>query len=222
VHRLFPFVQRGYAGAAIEYRYSSEALFPAQLHDCKAAIRFLRAHAATFGLDPARIGVWGASAGGHLAAMLGVTADRPDLEGDQGWPEVSSSVQAVCDWFGPTDFLRMDAAGSSMRHDAPDSPESQLIGGPIQEHTERVARANPITYITTGRPLPPFLVMHGDQDPLVPFNQSELLVDALRAAGAGVTFQPISGGGHGGPLFETATARQAVAAFFDRHLQATT
>lgn len=219
VHRLFPLVERGYAGAAIEYRFSSEALFPAQLHDCKAAIRFLRGHAGSFGLDPGRIGAWGASSGGHLATMLGTTAGLADLEGDQGWPGVSSGVQAVCDWFGPTDFLRMDAAGSAMCHDAPDSPESELVGGPIQNHPDRVARANPITYISAGRSLPPFLVMHGDQDPLVPFNQSELLVDALRAAGADVTFQRLAGGGHGGPLFETHAVRHAVDAFFDRHLR---
>lgn len=108
------------------------------------AVRFLRAHAARFGLDAGRIGVWGASAGGHLVALLGTAADKPHLAGDGGWADQSSRVQAVCDWFGPTDFAQMSSYPSTMDHNAPDSPESQLIGGPVQEHPDLVARANPI------------------------------------------------------------------------------
>ena len=211
---LLPFAQRGYLCASIEYRLSGEAIFPAQIHDCKCAIRFLRSQSAVFGLDPNRIGVWGVSSGGHLAALLGTTADVPELEGEGGWPEFSSRVQAVCDCFGPTDFLQMDRAGSALQHDAPDSPESRLIGGPIQEHPDRVARANPITYITRARALPPFLIVHGDQAPLVPFNQSELLVEALRRAGADVRFHRVVGGGHGDSAFETDEVRGLVEEFF--------
>lgn len=218
--QLFPFVQHGYAVASIEYRYSSEALFPAQLHDCACAVRFLRAHARPLGLHPDRFGVWGASSGGNLASLLGVTAWDPALQGDRGWPDVSSRVQAVCDWYGPTDFLQMDHAGSSMQHDAPDSPESLLIGGPIQAHPDRAARANPLTYIGAGRAFPPFLIFHGDQDPLVPFQQSELLAAALEAAGAEVTFVRVTGGGHGGALFETAAVHAQMVDFFDQHLRA--
>ncbi len=216
---LYPLARRGYCGIAIDYRYSTEALFPAQLHDGKCAIRFLRRHGEELGIDADRIGVWGASSGAHLAVFLGITADRPELEGSRGWLGASSRVTAVCDWFGPTDFLRMDAAGSSMHHDAADSPESRLIGGPIQEHPDWAARANPIAYIVPGQVLPPFLIMHGDQDPLVPFNQSELLAAALQSVQAEVQFDRVPGAGHGGPTFETAATLDRVNSFFDRYLQ---
>lgn len=215
---LAPLAERGYFCASIEYRLSQEALFPAQIEDCKCAIRFLRSQALRLGLDPERIGVWGPSAGGHLATLVGTAADRFELEGSGGWPYYSSRVQAVCDWFGPTDFLQMDAAGSEQNHDAPDSPESQLVGGPIQEVPDRVARANPITYVSGDEP--PFLIMHGDKDPLVPHHQSVLLYEALTRAGAReVVFHTMEGAGHGGPHFETPEARAMVASFFDRHLR---
>jgi acetyl esterase/lipase len=210
-------VRQGYAVASVEYRLSPEAPFPAQIYDCKAAIRWLRAHAKEHGLDEAHFGAWGSSAGGHLVALLGTSGGVKELEGEEGNADRSSRVQAVCDWFGPTDFLRMDKAGSRMRHDAPDSPEARLIGGPIQENAAKVAKANPITYVSKDDP--PFLIMHGDQDPLVPFNQSELLLEALKQAGVAVTFQPIKGSGHGGPLFNTPEVRRQVIEFFDRELK---
>jgi acetyl esterase/lipase len=216
---LVPFAERGYICASLEYRLSGEALFPAQIEDVKCGVRFLRANADQFGLDPERIGAWGPSAGGHLVAMLGVTEGVTELEGDGGWMGVSSRVQAVCDWFGPTDFLEMNRAGSSQDHDAPDSPESELIGAPIQDHPERSARANPITYISHERPIPPFLVLHGDADPLVPFNQSELLVAALERIGAQVSFHRLEGAGHGGPRFETPEISNLVQRFFESHLR---
>jgi acetyl esterase/lipase len=215
---LVPFAKLGYVCASLEYRLSSEALFPAQIEDVKCGVRFLRANADRYGIDSARIGAWGPSAGGHLVAMLGVSDGVSELEGDGGWSGISSGVQAVCDWFGPTDFLQMNSAGSSQDHDSPDSPESELIGGPIQAHAERVARANPISYVTPGRDIPPFLIMHGEQDPLVPFNQSELLVVALERVGARVSLHPIAGAGHGGPAFETAEVSSLVRDFFEMHL----
>jgi acetyl esterase/lipase len=104
---LLPFAKRGYLGASISYRFSKEAKFPAQIEDCKCAIRFLRAKAKEFNIDPERIGVWGASAGGHLSAMLGTAGDVKELEGSGGWEGFSSRVSAVCDWFGPSDLLAM-------------------------------------------------------------------------------------------------------------------
>jgi acetyl esterase/lipase len=187
----------GFAVASLNYRLSQHALFPAQIQDCKAAVRWLRAHAAEYNLDPTRFAAWGPSAGGHLAAMLGVTGYVSEYEVGAHLDQ-SSRVQAVVDYFGPTDFLQMDAhrVPGGMVHDTPDSPESALIGGPIQEHPEAVARANPITYV---RPdAPPFLIVHGDQDPLVPHHQSELLVAALKEAGVPVTFYTVAGAGHGG------------------------
>jgi acetyl esterase/lipase len=207
----------GYAVASINYRLSGEALFPAQIEDCKAAVRWLRAHAKEKGLDPDRFGAWGSSAGGHLVAMLGTTGDVKDLEGDGGNAGVSSRVQVVCDWFGPTDFLQMDAHRVDDRaqlHDPADSPESRLVGGPIQENEEKVRRANPITYVSPGDP--PFLILHGDRDPLVPHHQSVLLEEALRKAGVPVTFHTVKGAGHGfgGPEVDA-----MVDAFFERHLK---
>ena len=208
------FVRRGYAVASINYRLSQEAIFPAQLHDCKAAIRWLHANAEKYGIDPDRVGVWGASAGGHLVALLGTTGDVKDLEGDEGNLKYSSRVQAVCDWFGPTDFTKMSAFPTSMKHDAPDSPEAKLIGGPVQENKDKAARANPITY--AAKTAPPFLIMHGDKDPLVPHNQSELLDETLKKAGVDVTFHTVEGAGHG---FGGPDADKMVEVFFDRVLK---
>ena len=155
------FLVHGFALASINYRLSQEAIFPAQLLDCKAAIRWLRAHAVEHGIDPDRIGVWGAS-GGHLAAMLGTTGGVKEFDqGDN--PGVSSRVQAVCDCFGPTDLTQITKYPSDINHAAPDSPESRLLGGPIAQNVEKAARANPIGYIT--KEAPPFLIMHGDKDP---------------------------------------------------------
>jgi acetyl esterase/lipase len=211
--------ERGYAVASISYRLSQEATFPAQIHDCKAAVRWLRANAGQYNLDAARFGAWGASAGGHLVAMLGTTGDVAALEGAGGNLAYSSRVQAVCDFFGPSDFLRMNDVSGTMDHDAPDSPESQLVGGPIQDNPEAVARANPITYLKPGAP--PFLIVHGDRDFTVLINQSELLYEALTGAGIAATFRVVEGAGHG---FHGASPEQWVEidrwvdAFFDTHL----
>jgi acetyl esterase/lipase len=192
-------VQRGYVVASIQYRLSHQAIFPAQIHDCKAAIRWLRAHAETYAIDPGRIGVWGSSAGGHLVALLGTSGGVSDLsEPALGHAEQSSRVQAVCDFYGPTDLLQMDAhapEGARIIHNAPDSPEALLVGGPIQEYPQRVARLNPITYVTPDDP--PFLILHGDRDATVPMHQSQLLAEALKKAGVQHQFHVIHGAGHG-------------------------
>ena len=190
------YLARGYAVASINYRLSQHAVFPAQIEDCKAAVRWLRANAPKYGLDPNRFAAMGSSAGGHLAAMLGTAGDVSEFDVGANLDQ-SSAVQAVVDHFGPTDFLQMDAhrLPNGQLHDPADSPESQLVGGPIQENKDKTTRANPITYVT--RNDPPFLICHGDADPLVPHHQSELLVAALEKAGVPVTFYTVKGGGHG-------------------------
>jgi acetyl esterase/lipase len=210
-----PFLSDGYAFAAINYRLSGDAIFPAQIEDCKAAVRWLRAHAATYRLDPDRFGAWGTSAGGHLVAMLGTTGDTRIFDVGENL-DFSSNVQAVADWFGPTDFLQMDAhrLPDGMGHDGAGSPESRLIGGPIQRNRDKVARANPITYITPVDP--PFLIAHGDQDRLVPIHQSQLLDAALKAAGVPVTFITVKGAGHG---LRNEAADKKRKEFFARHLK---
>jgi len=204
------FVARGFAVAAINYRLSQHAVFPAQIEDCKAAVRWLRANAAEHGFDPARIASYGGSAGGHLAALLGTAGDVKAFDVGAN-PGVSSRVQAVVDFFGPTDFLQMDAhrvSAQAMVHDTPDSPESQLVGGPIRDNPDEVARANPVTYVTADDP--PFLIVHGDADLLVPHHQSEILEAALRKAGVRVRLVTIPGGPHGGE-----TVKQGLPLAFD-------
>jgi acetyl esterase/lipase len=206
---LIPLVEDDYFVAAIEYRLTPEARFPAQIEDCKCAVRYLRANAARFGIDADRIGVWGSSAGGHLVALMGTSGDAADLEGNGGWPGVSSRVQAVVDWYGPTDLLQVDESFTSAHEAA-----ALLAGGPIGEHRDVAARVNPISYIAPD--CPPFLIMHGDKDAVVPLNQSQLLHDALQKAGVESQFTVVPGKGHE-PLGDEPLAQ--VHAFFDRHLR---
>jgi len=206
----------GFALASINYRLSQDAVFPAQLVDCKAAIRWLRAHAREHGLDPNRIGVWGASAGGHLVALLGTTGAVKEFDLGENLG-VSSRVQAVCDWFGPTDFTQITNHPSDINHAAPDSPEARLLGGPIAQNAAKAQRANPIPYITKDDP--PFLIMHGDKDTVVPLEQSQLLAEALQKAGVPVIFHVVPGGGHGGPAFRQQEEVDRLYDFFVRHLR---
>jgi acetyl esterase/lipase len=209
---------KGYHVASINYRLSKQAPFPAQIEDCKAAVRWLRAHAAEYHFDPDRFGVWGASAGGHLVALLGTSGGVKELEGNLGNPGVSSRVQAVCDWFGPADFLAMvEGTGAGSRVDR-DSALSRLFGGPVTEHKDLAKQASPVTFATSDDP--PFLIMQGDQDNLVPLRQSELLHEALKKAGVESTLYVVKGGGHGRPGFDTPEVRQTIEEFFAKHLKA--
>lgn len=211
------FLDQGYAVASINYRLSQHAIFPAQIEDCKAAVRWLRANAARHRLDAGRFAAWGASAGGHLVALLGTTGDVKYFDvGEQ--LDQSSAVQAVVDWFGPTDFLQMNPqAGDrgTLDHDAADSPESKLVGGPIRDNPDKVLRASPLHYVTHGDA--PFLIVHGDKDPLVAHGQSELLEVALKQAHVPVQFYTVIGGGHGG--FKDPQVDALLDAFFEKHLQ---
>jgi acetyl esterase/lipase len=216
---------RGYAVANVNYRLSGEAVAPAQIQDVKTAVRWLRAHAGEYRLNPDRFGAWGSSAGGNLVALLGTSGAITALEGAElGHADQSSRIQAVVDWFGPIDFLQMDAqfrgTPCPANHDASDSPESQLIGAPIQTRPDLVKAVNPITYISAEAS--PFLIQHGTEDCLVPPQQSQLLFDALLPAiGANkVQLTLLEGAGHGGgPLFWTLTNVQRVLDFFDRCLK---
>jgi acetyl esterase/lipase len=212
-------IEQGYAFATVEYRLSGEALFPAGVQDVKQATAYLRAHAAELDLDPSFFAAWGRSAGGHLSAMLGVTSGQ-DTEFDRPGG-ADSSVQAVIDWYGPSDFLQMDAQITAtppvgdvpppMIHDEPGSPESKWIGGPIQDKPEMTARANPITYVTGATvPLPPFFLAAGTSDHLVPHQQTLILADALRAHGTQVELHILDNARHGDQRFETGLKQPAI------------
>ncbi|MFN8521671.1 MAG: alpha/beta hydrolase-fold protein [Chloroflexota bacterium] len=214
IAKLFPFARRGYVCATIEYRLSGEATWPAQLEDCKCAVRYLRAHADELSIDPSRIGAWGASAGGHLVAMLGVAADRQDLEGTGGWADQPSQVQAVCDYYGPADLLAMVDQPSDLNHNNADSPEGRLLGGAVLAHPDRARSASPASYATGDEP--PFLIFHGSRDMTVPYPQSQIMYQAVGSGEA--TFHTVMGAGHGGSEFEHPAVLSLVEDFFDRHI----
>lgn len=209
---------KGYAVASIDYRFTDTAIWPAQIQDSKGAVRWLRAHAATYNLDPDRVAAWGTSAGAQLASMLGVSGDERtvtignaavDLEGATGGNTgFSSRVQAAVSWYGYGDMLQMSFYPTTQNHDAGGSPESKLVGDWIQKVPERTATASPVTYASPDDP--PFLVMHGTLDDMVPFNQSELLVNALRRNGVRVSWVPVPNAGHGGAAFNTTANYQTV------------
>jgi acetyl esterase/lipase len=215
-HVPLAYLEHGFAVASLNYRLSQHAIFPAQIEDVKAAVRWLRANAKKYRLNPNRFGAWGESAGGHLVAMLGLTGNTNTFDVGEHL-EMSSQVQAVVDHFGPTDFLQMDTQRlpKGMVHNPPDSPESELVGGAIQAHKDRVAKANPITYVTGDAP--PFLIVHGDHDPLVPYQQSVILNNALVAHGVPVSFYTVIGEGHG--HFKDPKVAEITLKFFERHLK---
>ncbi len=211
-------LRKGYALVSINYRFSWQAIHPAQIQDCKGAIRWIRAKAGEYGWDPERIGVWGSSAGGHLAALLGTSGGVPELEGSVGGNvSHSSRVQAVCDWFGPSDMLTIGDYPASVDHRRGDSPEGRLLGGPPKKVPDRARAASPVSYASPDDP--PFLIQHGTNDPIVPFRQSVELDSVLRAHHVVSLFKPIQGAGHGGGGFNVDTTFRQVADFFDRYLK---
>ncbi len=210
------FTERGYAVASINYRLTGEAAFPAQIQDCKAAVRWLRAHAGEYNLNPDRFGAWGSSAGGHLAALLGTSGDLTTFD-TGGNLKVSSRVQAVCDYYGPSDFLAEDAGPDIKLQSREDSPEAALLGGTPDKKPEVAKAASPVTHATSDDP--PFLIVHGDQDRTVWLDQSRRMDSALRAAGVETELIILPGSGHGGPAFAAPEMANKVAAFFDRHLK---
>jgi len=205
------FAGRGYAMVSIDYRLSAEALFPAQIEDVKTAVRWIRATADRYRLDAGRIGLWGSSAGGHLAALAATSGPGTFESAASEHAGFSSDIQAVVDGYGPVDFLQLDAHRDpldrpsddpesiplppGMRSAHANSFESLLLGGPIEQHVERVAAANPLAYERPG--VPPFLILHGTSDATVPPHQSQLLFEGLAARGVDVTLCLIDGLGHG-------------------------
>jgi acetyl esterase/lipase len=208
--RLAPLVATGdYVGVSVEYRLIDVAIWPAQIHDCKAAIRYLRANSNRLGIDPDKIGVWGASAGGHLVSLLGTSGDVKDVEGDLGTTGVSSRVACVVDFCGPSDFLLAGIGAPRVG----DQVNIALFGGPLKEKEAAARQASPVTYVTADDP--PFLIMHGTQDNTVNIRQAERLYEAQKNAGASTIFVKVEGGGHG---FGGPEVSSRVKAFLDKHL----
>ena len=218
-------LNRGYAVISINYRLSGEAIWPAQIYDVKAAIRWIKANASPYALNANKIAVWGGSAGAHLSAMIGTSAGVSALEdASLGNASQSTKVQAVVDWFGPINFLTMDAqfAASGIAgetHNTPMSPESKLMGQLITEIPDKVQAASPATYITSDDPA--FFIQHGTADTKIPTQQSVDFAAALQAAiGSGnVTFEALPGAEHGDPMFSTATNTAKVFDFLDKYLK---
>jgi acetyl esterase/lipase len=211
-------VTAGFAVASIQHRFSQDAIWPAQSYDCKAAIRFLRAKAAIYNLDPEHFAAGGDSSGGHLAALVGTSGEVGEMEGNLGNTNLSSRVQAVVDWFGPTDFTLMaqqSGPRSMLKHDSPSSPESRLLGDLCKRSASWPKRQ--IRYVDKNDP--PFLIMHGDNDQLVPLGQSVILAKALIDAGVEVTMKTIHGAGHEGPQFRSAESQRMIEDFLSRHLK---
>ena len=221
-------LKRGYAVVASNYRLSWEATFPALVHDVKAAVRWVRGNAKWFYLDPERIAAWGGSAGGYLSTMLGVSDGISELEDlSLGNPDQPSNVQAVVDWFGPTNFLKMDeqlttsglAPIDGTEHSGENSPESWLLGGKITDIPERVKEANPETYIRENAV--PFLIQHGVVDPVVPVQQSIGLAESLKQVCGDdrVVLELFEGFEHGDRRFESPVNVKRVLDFLDAHLK---
>lgn len=220
-------LNKSYAVVSINYRLSPEAQFPAQIQDVKAAIRFIRANAKVYNLDPDRIAVWGGSAGGNLASLAGTSGDVPELEDlSMGNPEQSSRVQAVVDWFGPINFLTMDLQFTKsglgpVTHNQIDSPESKYLGAAIPTIPEKVKAANPETYISVEDP--PFFIQHGTSDSQVPTEQSVNFAKGIETVigTEKVSFETLQGAGYGDQAFTTTENVGKVFAFLDKSLGVT-
>ncbi|MEX2113720.1 MAG: alpha/beta hydrolase [Pirellulales bacterium] len=201
--------EHGYVSVSISYRLVPKHLFPAQVEDCKCAVRWLRENAQRLNIDPNRIGVVGASAGAHLAMMLGAMDTGDGLEGEGGSPNASSRVQAVVSFCGPTNL-------QSEFPDASKQLVADFIGGPAPEKAAAAKAASPITYVN--KEDPPMLLIQGTKDPLVPHDQAVQMVEALTAAGVPGRVELLIGEGHGWPS-EHQRVMAATFAFLDQYLK---
>ena len=219
-----PMLERGYAAVSINHRLSQEAIFPALMFDVKAAIRWIRANAATYNFNPNKVAAWGSSAGGYLAAMLATTGGVKELEDlSLGNPDQSSRVTAAVDWYGPTDFLQMDPQHIQLGqeahvHDA-SSPESRLMGAAVTLVPDRCKAASPMTYISPSSA--PIFIQQGTGDPIIPYPQSVMLAEQMSAAigKENVFFELIKDVGHADPVFFTLENVHKVLDFLDKYMK---
>jgi acetyl esterase/lipase len=208
---------QGYALASLDYRFSTDAIFPAQIEDCKAGIRWLRAHAREYGYDPKRVGAWGSSAGGHLTALLATTGASREFDVGEHLDH-SSAIQCGIDLFGPADLPGFQPPGAHpmIQRSGAESIFVHLLGGPIEQKLELARKASPVMWVT--KDAAPLFIMHGTADPLIPLEQSRRLADKLKAAGVEVSLDVVEDGGHGGPQFWAGERPQRLVDFLNRHL----
>ncbi len=212
------FARRGYAVAFVEYRPSDVAPWPAFLLDVKAAIRYLKANADLYSIDKERIAIWGSSSGGNASLLTGVTGWMRDFD-DELCGEETSAVKAVVDFYGVTDIPKMfERPRDEVSSGILPSPEDILFRSSVVEHPEVTAPGNPINYIFPDKPCPPVLIVHGDQDGTVPFNQSVLLYNKLVECGKQVDFYKVKGAGHG-MYFWTKEVLDTTISFLDAYLK---
>lgn len=205
----------GFAVAAIDCRVHPEVIAPATVFDCKAGIRWLRTEGVGHGIDPDRIGTWGSSAGGHLSALMAVSGDVPELEGEGGNSTVSTSVQAAVDQCGPSDLERMADPDLAQLNPVLQEVTDNFVGGPTTEHRPLARLVSPLHHVSSR--CPPILILHGEEDPTVPVVESVILHEALLAAGVDTTLQVLPGEGHG---WDVDLTRDAIIEFFRRTLNA--
>ena len=209
--------QKGYVVAVPEYRPSNVCPFPGHMEDIKTAVRYMKKNAAEYRCDPRRIAVWGCSSGGHVALMTGITGDENECGNE--YLEYSSEVQAIVDWYGPTDILHMSCYPSAMDHLGPDTPEGMMLGSiRVDENPEIAKRADPILYLRKDRPTPPVLIMHGGSDEKVPFHQSVQLYERLKELGKEAVMYKLTGAGHGPGGFRSDEACDIVDDFIRKAL----
>ena len=212
---LSEIARRGYVVAAVQYRHSGQAHFPAQIADTKNAIRFLRMNAEKFGVLPDKIAAAGDSSGGHVAMFCGIAADDGPLD-DNLYPGVSAAVCGVIDYYGAVTLMMPDGNPTTLNHKLPESPEGMLMGANLREHPEIAARGSCVTYITPSLPLPPCCILHGTKDMVVNVKQSVELYEKLRACGKEAELWLLEGANHGGGEFFTPAAVDVADRFLRR------
>lgn len=209
-------LEKGYAIVSIDYRLSQQAIFPAQIQDCNDAIDFIYKNASRYNLDQNRIGLIGGSAGGHLVALVATTVDHNIKEFYGSGKKPDFKIKAVIDMFGVSDFIACRGNSGWVDHDAPNSAEAQLLGASPLQRPDLAKWASPVTYIT--KDTPPFLIFHGDKDPVVQYSQSIILQSYLNLAGVENKFITVPGAGHGGSEFGAGIYEDEIISFLDKHL----
>lgn len=217
IPQLSKFASRGYVIVIVEYRHTAIAPFPAQVQDAKTAIRYIRKNATKLNVDMNNIFIWGDSSGGHTALFAGITSGNEQLDTDD-YQDYSDAVNAIIDFYGPTEIGEMKEEPSIFNHSDKNSPEGLLIGKlNVSENMKKAEKASPINYITKEIKIPPILIAHGDMDRVVPFKQSDLLAKALSKNNKEFEYYCIKDADHGTPEFWSKEMYDIIHDFLKKH-----